>query len=110
MNDDPILNAIKVRFERFILFFIFSALISIALWIWVLLGWFDFDFLSAWQLTQEAYSSSADKSIMLILRGCCVVGGLTTLLTFLIAALWWRKSGDVHRRGARFVDARDGRS
>lgn len=109
-GNDPILNAIKVRFERLVLFIVLSALISLALWIWVLLGWFDFGFASAWQLTKEVYLIAEDgKSIVLILRGCGVVGVLTTSVIFLLAALLWRKSGDVHRRGAQLIDARDGR-
>lgn len=112
MSDrDPILNALKLRFERFILFVVLSALISIILWIWVLLGWFDVEFSSIWQLSKEAYSAAEEsKSIVLILRGCGVIGVLSTSVAFLVAALWWRKSGDVHRRGAQFIDARDGRN
>ena len=110
-SHDPILNAIKVRFERLVLFIVLSALISLALWTWVLLGWFDFGFASAWKLTKEAYFTVEEgRSIVLIFRACGVIGTLTSLVIFLVAALWWRKSGDVHRRGAQFIDARDGRS
>lgn len=108
---DPILSAIRLRIERFILFVVLSALISIILWAWALLGWFDVEFSSIWQLTKEAYSTIEEgKSIVLILRGCGVIGILTTSVIFLITALWWRKSGDVHRRGSQFIDARDGRN
>ncbi|MGV3582859.1 MAG: hypothetical protein ACO1N8_11200 [Methylophilus sp.] len=108
---DPILSAIRLRFERFILFIVLSALISIISWVWILLGWFEIEFGSIWQLTKDAYSpTEKGKSIVLIFRSCGVIGVLTTSVTFLVAALWWRKSGDVHRRGAQFVDARDGRS
>lgn len=112
MSDrDPILNALKLRFERLVLFIVLSALISLAIWTWVLLGWFDFRFTSAWKLTKEAYLTIEEgESIVLIFRACGVIGVLITSITFLVAALWWRKSGDVHRRGAQFIDARDGRS
>ena len=108
---DPILNALKLRFERLVLFIVLSAVISLAIWTWVLLGWFDFGFASAWQLTKEAYIATEEvKSIVLIFRACGVIGVLTSLVSFLVAALWWRKSGDVHRRGAQIIDARDGRA
>lgn len=112
MSDrDPILNALKLRFERLILFIILSALISLALWAWLLLGWFEFELGNFWQLTKEAcITSDEKKSSVLLFRGCVVIGVLSSSVAFLVAALWWRKSGDLHRRGAQFVDARDGRS
>lgn len=108
---DPILNAIQIRIQRFFLFIIWSFLFSVILWIWVLLGWFDVGLDSVWRLSKTAYlASEEDKTIVLVFRGCGLVSVLTTSVTFLVAALWWSKSGDVHRRGTQFIDARDGRS
>lgn len=111
MNNIPILVALKARLFLIILFLGLSFLTSLFTWSWVLLGWFDFSIESAIQLTVEALLGTEDgKSIVLIFGGCGVFGILFTSVMYLLASLWWRKSGDVHRRGTQFIDAREGRS
>ena len=108
---DPILNALKLRFERLVLFIILSALILLALWAWVLLGYFDLNLASIWRFTKDAFLTNEQNRVAaLILRGCGIVGVLTSSVMFLFAALWWKRSGDVHRRGTQLIDARDGRA
>ena len=111
MSHDPILNAIQIRFERAILFIVWATALSTAIWVWILLGYFDLKFASIWQFTKDAFLTNEQNRVAaLILRGCGIVGVLTSSVMFLFAALWWKRSGDVHRRGTQLIDARDGRA
>ena len=110
MNGDPILHAIALRVKRALLFAACSLLLTIGLWLWAVLGWYDKELIDLGALTRGALAAGADqRTPTLVLRGCAVIGGLVTTVAYLLVALWWRYRGDVHRRGARFVDARDGR-
>lgn len=110
MSHDPILHAIGVRIHRTVLFCALALLLGLGLWAWVLVAWYDVSAGDLWSTTVAAVSTDDRHSTsVLLLRGCGLVGALFTAVLYLLVALWWRRSGDVHRRGTRFIDAREGR-
>jgi hypothetical protein len=106
---DPILSALGVRVRRVAIFVGLTPAIGLGLWLWLLLGKFDKDW-QDWrgllELTQTAWSG-ADLVGGLFLRGCLIISVQAMLVVYLGLALWWRRSGDVHRRGTRFIDRRE---
>ena len=108
MNRDPIFTAIAVFIGRVVMFVILSVAGWLLLWLLVLThGYQVQEWRSLWRITREAWPPTHDTTLALLWTGCGLIGVLTTLVVFLIVALWWRKSGDVHRRGTRFIDRRE---
>lgn len=108
MSRDPILHALGLRVRRTLLFLWLALMMGLGLWGWVLLGWDGLGASALWTVTRAVLATGAQYPVWaLILHGCGVIGVLATAVLYLVAALWWRKRGDVHRRGARFIDRRE---
>ena len=105
---DPILNAILLRAQRALLFGLLVILLSCGLWVWVLLEWYATPWLDLWVMTKSSWEAGVGSTATLLLKGCLAIGLLTATLAYLTVALWWRRSGDVFRRGARFIARREG--
>lgn len=107
-NRDPIINAIHVVFGRVVTFFLLSVAGWLLMWLLVLMhGYQVREWRALWHVTRRAWPPADDTTLALLWTGCGLIGVLTTVVVFLIVALWWRRSGDVHRRGTRFVDRRE---
>lgn len=107
MSHDPILNAVSVFFRRLSLFVWHVVLLAAALWSWLILGWFDRPYTELWGYTKAAFAPSADPTPLPVLFWmCAVIAFLAVAVVFLLAALWWKRKGSIHHRGAKFVDAR----
>lgn len=103
---DPILTAVGVGLRRIALFFFLIAGVWLGLWLWVLLGKYQLDWHEIEALTRAAWPPTSNLTTSLLFWGCCAIGVETTLVVYLVAALWWRRVGDVHRRGTKFLDER----
>jgi hypothetical protein len=106
---DPILHAIWLRIQRVLLFFGIAAGAWMALWLYVLMDCYSVAVADLLAMTRAAWPPAANATTALLWWGACAIGVLTTAVLYLLVALWWKRSGDVHRRGTRFIDARDGR-
>jgi hypothetical protein len=108
MSPDPIVSALLLRIQRGVLFLLVALVVTLGLWGWVLLEWVDLAAGDLWSTTLAAVDADQwHRTTALILRGCGVIGVLATLVLYLLVALWWRRSGDVHRRGTKFIDRRE---
>lgn len=108
MNRDPIFTAITVLIGRVAMFVFLSVAGWLLLWLLVLTHAYQVqEWRPLWRITRQAWPPSDDTTLALLWTGCGLIGVLTTLVAFLVIALWWRKSGDVHRRGTRFIDRRE---
>ena len=108
MNQDPILHAISLRFQRCMLFVVLALGLWLTLWIVLLIRGYDLRGTDLLHATRIAFDPDGDMTIALLCWGCGVISGLAVMVLYLLVALWWRARGDVHRRGTRFIDARDG--
>lgn len=100
---DPIIDHFSIWFRRTLLFVVLALLQAIVLSLWVLLVEFrvtsnnlQFWLHAAWTSTDE------NKLPAVIMYGALTIGILSTSVIYLLIGKWWKKRGDVHRRGARF--------
>lgn len=105
---DPILSAILLRLQRALLFCFLAILVACSLWFWVLLEWYATPWGDFLAMSKASWEARAGSTAALLLKGCLAIGLLTATLAYLTVSLWWRRSGDVIRRGARFLDRREG--
>ncbi|MET3138206.1 hypothetical protein AAKU61_002572 [Undibacterium sp. GrIS 1.2] len=100
---DPIIDHFAIWFRRTLLFIVVALLQAIALSLWVLLVEIHVtnNDLQFW--LRAAWSPTIDNKLpAVILYGSLAIGILTTTVFYLLVSKWWKKRGDVHRRGARF--------
>ncbi len=108
-TQDPITGHYGILGGRAVWFITIAAAIAIALWIALLTLWFHYSFDSHWPITQMAFDSNYPW-VGAVFWLCTAVGVLFTTVVFLVIALRWRsRGGDLHHRGARFTDRRNGR-
>jgi hypothetical protein len=107
MSRDPIFTAITVLIGRVAMFVLLSVAGWLLLWLLVLSESYGVAWRQWLPVTREAWPPAHDTTLALLWTGCGLIGVLTTLVVFLTVALWWRRSGDVHRRGTRFIDRRE---
>lgn len=106
MVRDPIWTAMHLRLQRIVMFLVLSALMGLAVFAAVLLAYFDLNWRDIWLHLRAAWMPADDTLHDILLRGSALIGVLLTIVVHLVAALWWRGSGVVHKRGTRFIDDR----
>lgn len=100
---DPIIDHFAIWFRRTFLFLVLSLLQAIALSLWVILVEFGVTSNDLQFWLRAAWASKAGNKLpAIILYGSLTIGILTTTVVYLLIGRWWKKRGDVHRRGARF--------
>lgn len=100
---DPIIDHFAIWFRRTLLFILLALLQAAALSLWVLLIELRVTSNDLQFWLRAAWASTADNKLpAVILYGSLSIGILTTSVLYLLIARWWKKRGDVHRRGARF--------
>lgn len=106
---DPIAHALSLYFIRSLNFLGWSLVLLIVLWLGLLTGWFDYPLDEQWAITRLALTN-ANPWVSTVFWLCVSVSVLLTTVAYLAIALWWRqRGGDLHHRGARFIDQRDAR-
>lgn len=100
---DPIIDHFAIWFRRTLLFIVLSLLQAIALSLWVLVIELHVTSNDLQLWLRAAWSPTiGNKLPAVILYGSMSIGILTTSVVYLLIGKWWKKRGDVHRRGARF--------
>lgn len=107
MTNDPIVNALGIRFQRFMLFWALVGLLLIGLWMVLLHAGYNYPLAAIWQGATSFWAGPDHKSFLILLSLCTAVSFLLVLDLYLFVALWWRKRGAIHHRGTRIVDLRD---
>ena len=103
---DPIKSQILLFLSRIADFAFLLAVLTSGLWIGCL--WFGFrlrEIDEMWRCTGAAWDGS-NRTCWLVAHLCFGVGFATTVNVFLGAALWWRRTGERHHRGATLIDER----
>lgn len=106
MSHDPVLNAISVFFRRLGLFVWHVVLLTAALWSALILWWFDRSYTELWGYTKMVLAPSEHPELTGYFFLCASNAFLAVAVVFLLVALWWKRKGSIHHRGAKFVDAR----
>lgn len=106
MSHDPVLNAISVFFRRLSLFVWHVVLLTAALWSGLILWWFDRPYTELWPYTKAAFVPSERPELAAYFFLCAGNAFLAVAVVSLLIALWWKRKGSIHHRGAKFVDAR----
>lgn len=106
LTKDPILTSLHLHLQRLVMFLVLSALMSLAVFVAVLLGYFDLNWRDIWLHLRAAWMPADDTLHDILLRGSIIIGVLVTVVVYLTGALWWRDTGAVHRRGTRLLDNR----
>jgi hypothetical protein len=103
---DPIAQALAVRVQRVLVFF----LITVVSWIGAFWGVSWIIGLSSpgevWNLWRMSWPPAGNLTLELIFGGTGIIGLLSTVVVYQALALWWQQRGAVHQRGARFIDQR----
>lgn len=107
MSTDPIMNALGVRARRAALFLLLTGAIWLGLWSLVMVRAYDVLWTELHLVALQSWPPASNITLALLWWGCCVIAVQGTTIVYLVIALWWRKSGDVHRRGTRFIDRRE---
>jgi hypothetical protein len=99
--NDPIIDLLALFLKRLVLFLILTALIGLALWLWILMAEFDVAFHDLGVWWHEGWTPVSHKLPVVMLRGALTIGFLTTGVVYLLIGKWWKKRGDVYHRGAK---------
>ncbi len=104
---DPIAQALAVRVQRALVFF----LITVVLWVavfWAVMAW-KIGFSSpgeVWDLWCRSWPPAENLTLELVFVGTGIIGLLLTVVVYQALALGWQQRGAVHRRGTNFIDQR----
>lgn len=104
MSRDPILDTISIAFYRCLLFILLSVVFAAILWCWLLMNQFDVSVRDLIDWVRAAWTPNGKKVPLVFACGSLTIGILTTSVVYLLIGRWWKKRGDVHRRGARFEE------
>lgn len=102
MSQDPIIETFNIAFRRCLLFVLLSLLLAAILWCWLLKSQFDVPARDLIDWARATWSPTGKKVLFVFACGSLTIGTLTTTVVYLLIGRWWKKRGDVHRRGARF--------
>lgn len=101
MTSDPIIGLFSIVFRRAMLFILLSASLACGLWCWLLISRFNVPVHDLIDWVRAGWTPTDSKVPAVFLSGALTIGVLTTSVIFLLIGKWWKKRGDVHRRGAR---------
>ena len=106
---DPMVTHIHNIGRRGVIFVILTGAQATAFWIWLWTTFKEMNAIEAVRSVANAWPVRLDSFASVALIACVWIAfGNTSVLYFLLAR-WWQKRADVlHRRGARFVDQREG--
>lgn len=102
MRRDPIMDVFSMWFHRCTLFLLLSLLTAFGLWCWLLMAHFDVAVRDLIGWARAAWTPAGSKIPAVFAYGALAIGTLTTSVVYLVIGQWWKRRGDVHRRGARF--------
>lgn len=102
MTHDPILSTFSIVFRRLMLFILVSLLLALIVWCWLLMVHLDVPTRDLIEWVRATWTPGDRKLPAVFAGGSLAIGILTASIIYLLVARWWKKRGDVHRRGARF--------
>jgi hypothetical protein len=103
---DPILQSIGTFCRRLIQFCALTMVVAVALWTFLVTQVFYRSYAEVWSFAVYAFDPNTNPTTATIFWGCATVALQFVVILFLLAALWWRRKGSVHRRGSTLVDTR----
>ena len=103
---DPIKNQLTDWLGRVVDFVVMFVFLTLILWIGSLVFVYKIRELNGlWNCTVDAWNGS-NLTCWLIASLCIALSFTTTACVFAGVALWWRRAGERHHRGAQLIDER----
>jgi hypothetical protein len=100
---DPIKNQLLIYAERGVEFVAIVLVLALVLWFASLWNVFQVrTFSGLWQATAEAWSGD-NRAGWLLMRFAFLLSLSWATVFYLTLALWWRRAGEQHHRGAQLV-------